>query len=199
MQTIPLILGATGGAAWVHKNGIPKWAKEFAEYQPSESSTARSSSSDGSYAIAPQPMRERIIVMPESGGRSNRNWLFWSSTAIVALASYYYYLQNSGTRQVIDRVDETAGETQDLVVECDENNERRFEVLDEKMEERNNELSATIRGEQRAHFDVLSDQLYCVTQLCLKTLDTVAKGVTGSMNDHEEFEHADDKLQVYAQ
>jgi len=75
---------------------------------------------------------------------------------------------------------------------------KRIEELDERAEERSNELSIEIRGEQRAHFEVLSKQLNCVTQVCLQTINAVASGIANSSEDGE-IAQPNDQLLAYAE
>lgn len=77
--------------------------------------------------IQPQPMNEHSY---------NTYALPIGSVLFVAFGAYYYYSNSESTKKVISKVENTAEETQDLVAKSDMNNAKRFEILDEKGEER---------------------------------------------------------------
>jgi len=133
----------------------------------------------------------------ESSTSLTRQMLYISSAVMVVYFAYSYYIGNTNTKRVIDKVEDTAQETQELVKECDDNNQKRIEELDERAEDRANELSIEIRGEQRAHFEVLSKQLNCVTQVCLQTITAIANGAAHSSEDGEIAQN--DQLVAYAE
>ena len=86
--------------------------------------------------------------------------------------SYWYWHKNSNAK-ICKTVHKTAEQTQDLVTQSDENNEKRFEKLNQKNEERAIDIQTNVISEQRAGFDVLSQQLYTLTQITLQTLNSV--------------------------
>ena len=106
-----------------------------------------------------------------------------SGTALLALAGYYYYIHKWGTKKVISRVEETAEQTQDLVSKSDKNNSKRFSELDKRNTERAHTLESEIRGETRAGFGMISDQIYCLTQICIQTLSAIATGNNTNVDD----------------
>jgi len=66
------------------------------------------------------------------------------------------------------------------VRKADENSAARDRMLDSNANRRINKLSSDIRGEQRASFDILSQQVHCLTQIALQTLTTMAKKSSGT-------------------
>jgi len=125
-----------------------------------------------SFSEAPRPT---IIVQP-SNSRTNSYLLPLGVAGFIGLGGYYYLIHNNGTKKVIGKVEETAEETQDLVVQSDENNAKRFEVLDAKNEQRAQNLELEIRSETKAGFTVLSEQIECLTQVAVQTLSAIALG-----------------------
>ena len=133
-----------------------------------------------------EPPRPTIIVQP-SNSRTNSYLLPLGVAGFIGLGGYYYYIHNNGTKQVIGKVEETAEETQDLVVQSDENNAKRFEVLDTKNEQRAQNLELEIRSETRAGFTVLSEQIECLTQVAVQTLSAIALGNGGQSNNEQDM------------
>jgi len=67
------------------------------------------------------------------------------------------------------------------VRKADDNSAHRDRQLDANNKQRLKKVSAEIRGESRANFDVLSQQIHTLTQIALQTLTTMAKPtVTGA-------------------
>ena len=83
-----------------------------------------------------------------------------------------------------------AQQTQDLIVQSDIKNHQQIKTLDENNEKRHSDVKTTIISEQRASFDVLSQQFYTVTQVALQTLNIVANTSKskGKTNYIEKFE-----------
>ena len=149
--------------------------------------------------------RGRTIIVQSGGNNNNDNghnsYLIPISCAFIfGLSGYYYYINSSGTKKVIGRVEKTAEETQNLVQETDENNAKRFEILDKKNETRAQNLELEIRSEQRAGFNVISEQLYCLQQVAIQTLSAVASlsssSTTNNNNDNNNDEN-NEKLLGY--
>ncbi|ETO31645.1 betaine aldehyde dehydrogenase [Reticulomyxa filosa] len=80
------------------------------------------------------------------------------------------------------------------VKEHDENNQKRIEELDERSEERVKQLSIDMRAEKRAHFDILSKQLNCVTEICLHTINAIANDITRSPDSGISYLHFSSSL-----
>merc|ERR1712129_41579 len=117
----------------------------------------------------------------------------------IGLGGYYYYIHANGTKKVIGKVEETAEETQTLVQQTDDNNAKRFQMLDTKNEDRTKNLEVEIRSEQRAGFNVISEQLYCLTQVAIQTLSAVATSTNSneSSNDNANNNNNNEKLLGY--
>jgi len=164
----------------------PNAFKKLKDWSASNGNVSAPSVALQGYPAQEERMMRSIHVIAERNETSlTRKMLGLTSAALAVYLGYSYYSSNSNTKRVIDKVEDTAQETQDLVKECDDNNQKRIEELDERAEERTNELSVEIRGEQRAHFEVLSKQLNCVTQVCLQTITAIANGINGSSEDGE--------------
>eukprot|EP00483_Globobulimina_turgida_P000631 UN00631 len=136
-----------------------------------------------------------IIVQPNNNPR-NSYLLPLGCACFIGLGGYYYYIHNNGTKKVIGKVEETAEETQDLVQKSDDNNSKRFEILDSKNEDRAQNLELEIRSEQRAGFNVISQQLYCLTQVAIQTLSALAsshdkKEVNDCVNNEKLISYCD--------
>jgi len=131
-----------------------------------------------------EPQRPTIIVQP-SNAKTNSYLLPLGVAGFIGLGGYYYLIHNNGTKKVIGKVEETAEETQDLVVQSDENNAKRFEVLDNKNEQRAQNLELEIRSETRAGFTVLSEQIECLTQVAIQTLSAIAGNGNQSNNEQD--------------
>jgi len=154
----------------------------------------KNSHSANAQPLAP-PQRPTIIVQPSSS-KTNSYLVPLGTAAFLGLGGYYYFIHNNGTKRVIGKVEETAEETQDLVVQTDENNAKRFEVLDERNEQRSQNLELEIRSETRAGFNVLSEQIYCLTQVAIQTLSAVASPGIGNPGGSEQ-EVSNEKLLGY--
>lgn len=141
-----------------------------------------------------EPPRPTIIVQP-SNPKTNSYLLPLGVAGFIGLGGYYYLIHNNGTKKVIGKVEETAEETQDLVVQSDENNAKRFEVLDAKNEQRAQNLELEIRSETKAGFTVLSEQIECLTQVAIQTLSAIAVG--NSNQDQSEQDMSNELLLGY--
>jgi len=151
------------------------------------------------YPIAEERVTRSIQLITENNETSLiRKIVTISSVALLIYLGHSYYSSSMNTKRMINKVDETAHDTQELVKDCDENNQKRIEELDERNEERTADLSIEVRGEQRAHFEVLSKQLNCVTQVCLQTMTAIANGV-GNPEDGNGMSEATDELLAYAE
>jgi len=60
---------------------------------------------------------------------------------------------------------------------ADENSTERNKILDKNNKWRLQKLSSEVIGECRANFDILSQQIHCLTQIALQTLTTLAKPI----------------------
>mmetsp|Transcript_1546 Transcript_1546/g.1269 ORF Transcript_1546/g.1269 Transcript_1546/m.1269 type:complete len:192 (-) Transcript_1546:611-1186(-) len=125
-----------------------------------------------------------IVQSPLNNNRRNSYLIPFGCAAVFGLGGYYYYIHSSGTRKVIHRVEETAEETQTLVQQTDDNNSKRFEILDKKNEVRAQNLELEIRSEQRAGYNVISEQLYCLQQVAIQTLSAVASLSSNNNNNN---------------
>ena len=129
--------------------------------------------------------RPTIIVQP-SGSQRSSYLVPLGCACFIGLGGYYYYIHSNGTKKVIGKVEETAEETQTLVQQTDDNNSKRFQILDKKNEDRTQNLEIEIRSEQRAGFNVISEQLYCLTQVAIQTLSAVATSTNSASNNENE-------------
>ena len=97
-----------------------------------------------SFAQVPQTQPIRIYTPPPQNSTKTQNIVVASGTALVVLA-YYYYSSARQTKIITDTVEETALETQDIVRECDDNNETRIQELDDRNQTRKDELSNEVK------------------------------------------------------
>jgi len=204
MSSVAIAVGAVGISALLLK-GSPNMTQRLKDWANNGNSTQPPSV--GLSPIAhqqPYPIQEDHVtrsfhvISDRSESSLTRKMLSITSAALVVYIAYSYYSSNNNTKRVIDKVEDTAQETQELVKECDDNNQKRIEELDERAAERTNDLSVEIRGEQRAHFEVLSKQLNCVTQVCLQTINAVAHGLTNPAEDGEAAQ-PNEELIAYAE
>eukprot|EP01083_Nonionella_stella_P088696 247371_1 len=171
-------LGVYGYATGRLSNMVDNFKNKSDTSQTSRSATTQSQSRA---QLADRP--PTIIVQPSNTGRVSY-LLPLGCACFVGLGGYYYYIHNNGTKKVIYKVKETAQETQDLVQKTDDNNAKRFSVLDKKNEDRSQNLELQIRSEQRAGFNIISEQIYCLTQVAIQTLSAVASSSTTKENDN---------------
>eukprot|EP01084_Bolivina_argentea_P233459 393210_1 len=168
-------IGAGALGAYGYSTGrISDWIDNFGRSKKNESSSQHQ---EGQQSQQPNVNQQRappptIIVSPSSNNRSSY-LLPLGCACFVGLGGYYWFIHSNGTKKVIGKVEETAEETQDLVTKCDENNIKRFEVLDRNNEDRAVDLELNIRSEQRSGFHVVSEQLYGLTQVCIQTLSVL--------------------------
>jgi len=144
-----------------------------------------------------QPTQPIIVNAPANKDSSSSKLVTLIGVGAVVTMGYIYYNRILGTKQVINKVETTGKETQGLVKMTDENNVKRFNELDKRNTKRANDMEAEIRSETRAGFQVVSEQLYCLTQVCIQTLSHLANGTSNNNNDGE-FCSPNDKLLGYA-
>lgn len=197
-KIIGILCGAGAmGATHYYGTDFMQKVKDWSE-TTGRNNTATQPTTPPINAVSEERVMRSIHVISERNEASlTRKALVLTSTVLLVYFGYSYFSSNANTKKVIDKVEDTAHETQDLVKECDENNQKRFEEIDDRAEERTNNLSVEIRGEQRAHFEVTTNQLNFITNICLQTINALAGGISSS--DDGEIAQPNQQLRAYAE
>eukprot|EP00485_Elphidium_margaritaceum_P015596 CAMPEP_0202731064 /NCGR_PEP_ID=MMETSP1385-20130828/186956_1 /ASSEMBLY_ACC=CAM_ASM_000861 /TAXON_ID=933848 /ORGANISM="Elphidium margaritaceum" /LENGTH=330 /DNA_ID=CAMNT_0049397347 /DNA_START=28 /DNA_END=1017 /DNA_ORIENTATION=- len=190
----PVILSLAAGAIGTYGAVTGRFDNMFENFKNKKNSSSSSSSASNRSNEQNHASQPTIVLAPSQSNRSNSYFLPFGCACVVALGGYYYYIHAAGTQQVIGKVEETAEETQELVQETDDNNAKRFDILDKKNEDRAQNLEIEMRTEQRAGFNVISEQIYCLQQVAIQTLNAVAM----SMNKPSSAAHHDDDAECNA-
>lgn len=131
----------------------------------------------------------QIILTPQQTQDSIfeiKKFFIYSSigTCIIFLV-YRYFKEDNIYEKIIPELIQARCDAINFVKNVDEKNENRIEKVEKNNRTRALKLSNDIRSETRTNFDILSSQLYGLTQINLKTL--------GSINEMSIDEHTDEE------
>lgn len=92
---------------------------------------------------------------------------------VVFFGAYKFFFGSNPLDKIIPELEESSKQTLEQVRRADENARVRSQQMDENNRQRLLQLRAEMQGESRGNFEVLSEQLNCLTQIALQTLTTV--------------------------
>jgi len=115
-----------------------------------------------------------ILSMQPSQSRVGLNHLLFAGAlgagAVMVLGGLQWLRRDDVVKKITPQINNIEKSALKQVRKADENSAARDQQLDRKNKVRLNQVSTDIRGESRANFDVLSQQIHCVTQIALQTL-----------------------------
>lgn len=89
---------------------------------------------------------------------------------VVFFGAYKYFWGANPLDKILPELEESSRKTLDQVRKADENQAVRSQQIDENNKARLQQLRTEIQGEQRGNFEVLSEQIACLTQIALQTM-----------------------------
>lgn len=92
---------------------------------------------------------------------------------VVFFGAYKYFWGSNPLDKILPELEESSRQTLDQVRKADENSRVRQQQMDENNRQRLLTLRSELQGEQRGNFEVLSEQINCLTQIALQTLTTI--------------------------
>jgi len=98
---------------------------------------------------------------------------FIGGGVVLFFGAYKYFFGQNPLDGILPELEEKTKETLDQVRKADENARIRAQQMDENNRQRLLQLQTEMQGEQRGNFEVLSEQINCLTQIALQTLTTI--------------------------
>jgi len=115
--------------------------------------------------------------------------------AVMVLGGLQWFRREDTAKRLKPQIENLEKSALKQVRKADENSATRDQRLDQNNKVRLNKMSSDIRGEARANFDILSQQIHCVTQIALQTLSSCSKNSnTPGGEEDEECERQREKL-----
>lgn len=100
--------------------------------------------------------------------------------AILLFGGYRFFTSTDAAAAILPVLDERTNEVIDRVRQADDNNQERLEALRGHVQSQITEGVQAITGEGRANFELLANQLYCMQQVQIQTLQAVADATSNS-------------------
>ena len=91
----------------------------------------------------------------------------------IYLISVYFKKEDSFEKQILPQLIKSRSDAINLVKEADNKNKNRINNIEQNNRTRAVKLSNDIRSESRTNFDIVSSQIYGLTQISLKTLGAI--------------------------
>jgi len=174
-----------GGGKYLYGNGEPD--------RHSQSSSGRSSHH--------QPT---ILTVPsQSGDGLGLSHLLFAGAlgagAVMVLGGYQWLRRDDAAKVLQPHIRKLEKAALKQVRKADENSADRDQRLDRNSKLRMQKMQSEIIGENRGNFDMLSNQINCLTQIALQTLSTMAKPTTpGGEGMEEAAEREQQKILEFA-
>jgi len=109
------------------------------------------------------------------------------STSIYLLMRYIRK-EDSFEKRIVPELIKSQSDTLSFVKDVDRKNETRIQNVEKNNRLRANKISNDIRSETRTNFDIVSSQLYGLTQVVLKTLSTVNDVSVKNLSDKDKIQ-----------
>ena len=109
------------------------------------------------------------------------------STSIYLLMRYIRK-EDSFEKRIVPELIKSQSDTLSFVKDVDRKNETRIQNVEKNNRLRANKISNDIRSETRTNFDIVSSQLYGLTQVVLKTLSTVNDVSVNNLSDKDKIQ-----------
>jgi len=110
---------------------------------------------------------------------------------VIFFGAYKYFYGSNPLDKILPELEESSRKTLEQVRKADENSRIRAQQMDENNRQRLMELQAEMQSEHRGNFEVLSEQINCLTQIALQTLTTVSPNeqlaITGGNVDDQQL------------
>jgi len=140
-----------------------------------------------------------LTVSPSNGGGVGLSHLLFAGAlgagAVMVLGGLQWIRREDTAKRLKPHLEHVEKATLKQVRKADENSADRDKRLDLNSKLRMKKMQSEIVGEGRANFDVLSQQIHCLTQIALQTLTTMAKPTTpGGEGMEEEVEKQRQKI-----
>jgi len=120
-------------------------------------------------------------MQPSQGGVGLSNLLFAGALgagAVMVLGGFQWLRRDDAVKRITPEIKKVENSALKQVRKADENSATRDKQLDQNNKLRLNKMETEIKGEGRANFDVLSQQIHCVTQIALQTLTNCSRDST---------------------
>jgi len=123
-----------------------------------------------------QPPIYQIHATPTQGfgAGSFVTAVFIGGSVVLFFGAYKYFFGTNPLDGILPELEEKTKKTLEQVRKADENAQIRAQQMDENNRQRLLQLQTDMQGEQRGNFEVLSEQINCLTQIALQTLTTVS-------------------------
>lgn len=92
---------------------------------------------------------------------------------VLFFGAYKYFFGRNPLDGILPELEAKTQETLEQVRKADENSRIRAQQIDDNNRQRLLQLQTEMQGEQRGNFEVLSEQINCLTQIALQTLTTI--------------------------
>jgi hypothetical protein len=109
------------------------------------------------------------------------------STSLYLLMRYIRK-EDSFEKRIVPELIKSQSDTLSFVKDVDRKNETRLQNVEKNNRLRANKISNDIRSETRTNFDIVSSQLYGLTQVVLKTLSTVNDVSVKNLSDKDKIQ-----------
>jgi len=122
-----------------------------------------------------------VSMQPSQGGAGLSNLLFAGALgagAVMVLGGYQWLRRDDAVKKITPQIKKIEKSALKQVRKADENSASRDKQLDQNNKLRLQNMENTIKGENRANFDILSQQIHTVTQIALQTLTSVSREST---------------------
>jgi len=145
-----------------------------------------------------------ILSLPSQseGGLGLSNLLFagvLGAGAVMVLGGFQWLRRDDAVKRLQPKFKKLEKAALKQVRKADENSADRDQRLDRNSKLRMQKMQSAIVGESRGNFDMLSNQINCLTQIALQTLSTMAKPTTpGGEGMEEAAEREQQKILEFA-
>jgi len=135
---------------------------------------------------------------PSQGGVGFSHLLFAGALgagAVMVLGGLQWIRREDTAKKLTPHIENVEKSALKQIRKADENSAARDQRLDQNSKLRIKKMESEILGESRANFDILSQQIHCVTQIALQTLSSCSKNSTTAGGEGEgDLEAERDKL-----
>jgi len=143
-----------------------------------------------------------VTMQPSQGGAGLSNLLFAGALgagAVMVLGGFQWLRRDDAVKKITPQIQKVEKNALKQVRKADENSASRDKQLDQNNKLRLQKVENSIKGENRANFDILSQQLHCVTQIALQTLSTCSRdSTTAGGPGGEDMEREQQKILEFA-
>jgi len=157
---------------------------------------------DGHRLLHGPPGTTVVTMQPSQGGGGLSNLLFAGALgagAVMVLGGFQWLRRDDAVKKITPQVKKLEKSALKQVRKADENSASRDRKLDQNNKLRLQNMEQSIKGENRANFDILSQQIHCVTQIALQTLSNCSQNsTTAGGPGGEDIEREHEKMLEFA-